>query len=58
MWYDVFHIPEDLIDKCKNLYTWVMETEEKRLAIEYSLIKQDFDMNELTLSVNEGTGKL
>jgi len=48
---------EDLIDKCKNLYTWVMETEEKRLAIEYSLIKQDFDMNELTLSVNEGTGK-
>ena len=40
------------------LYTWVRETEEKRLGIEYGLIKQDFDMNELTLSVNEGTGKL
>jgi len=48
---------EDLIEKCKMLYTWVMETEEKRLGIEYSLIKQDYDMNELTLSVNEGTGK-
>ncbi len=49
---------EDLIEKCKTLYTWVMETEEKRLGIEYGLMKQDFDMNELTLSVNEGTGKL
>jgi len=48
---------EDLIQKCITLYQWVMETEEKRLGIEYSLIKQDFDMNELTLSVNEGTGK-
>jgi len=48
---------EDLIEKCKTLYTWVMETEEKRLGIEYGLMKQDFDMNELTLSVNEGTGK-
>merc|ERR1719295_2510667 len=48
---------EDLIEKCKTLYSWVMESEEKRLGIEYSLIKQDFDMNELTLSVNEGTGK-
>jgi len=48
---------EDLIQKCITLYQWVMESEEKRLGIEYSLIKQDFDMNELTLSVNEGTGK-
>merc|ERR1719193_800240 len=48
---------EDLIEKCKTLYTWVMESEEKRLGIEYGLMKQDFDMNELTLSVNEGTGK-
>jgi|DeetaT_6_FD_contig_51_1373635_length_851_multi_8_in_0_out_0_1 hypothetical protein len=48
---------EDLIEKCKTLYTWVMESEEKRLGVEYGLMKQDFDMNELTLSVNEGTGK-
>jgi len=48
---------EDLIQKCVTLYQWVQETEEKRLAVEYSLVKQDFDMNELTLSVNEGTGK-
>jgi len=48
---------EDLIQKCVQLYQWVQETEEKRLAVELSLVKQDFDMNELTLSVNEGTGK-
>jgi len=48
---------EDLIEKCKLLYTWVMEAEEKRLAMEMSLVKQDYDVNELTLSCSEGTGK-
>jgi len=48
---------EDLIEKCKMLYTWVMEAEEKRLGIEFSLVKQDYDVNELTLSCSEGTGK-
>merc|ERR1711872_661890 len=47
----------DLIEKCKLLYTWVMEAEEKRLAMEMSLVKQDYDVNELTLSCSEGTGK-
>merc|ERR1739848_776124 len=33
------------------------EAEEKRLAMEMSLVKQDYDVNELTLSCSEGTGK-
>jgi len=48
---------EDLIGKLTQLYTWIYETEEKRLALEYQLIQQDSEMNDLTVARNEASGK-
>ena len=49
---------EDLIGKLTQLYTWIYETEEKRLTLEYQLIQQDSEMNDLTVAMNEASGKL
>lgn len=48
---------EDLIGKLTQLYTWIYETEEKRLTLEYQLIQQDSEMNDLTVAMNEASGK-
>ena len=49
---------EELEGKLIQLYTWIYETEEKRLALEYQLIAQDSEMNDLTVAMNEASGKL
>lgn len=48
---------DDLIGKLTQLYTWIYETEEKRLTLEYQLIQQDSEMNDLTVAMNEASGK-
>merc|ERR1712212_578903 len=48
---------DDLEGKLIQLYTWIIETEEKRLALEYQLILQDSEMNDLTVAMNEASGK-
>merc|ERR1712025_760748 len=48
---------EELDSKLIQLYTWIYETEEKRLALEYQLIAQDSEMNDLTVAMNEASGK-
>lgn len=48
---------EELEGKLQSLYNWIFETEEKRLALEYQLIAQDSEMNDLTVAMNEASGK-
>merc|ERR1739838_857961 len=48
---------DDLEEKMISLYNWIYETEEKRLALEYQLITQDSEMNDLTVAMNEASGK-
>jgi len=48
---------DDLEGKLIQLYNWIYETEEKRLALEYQLITQDSEMNDLTVAMNEASGK-
>jgi len=48
---------EELEGKLIQLYTWIIETEEKRLTLEYQLIAQDSEMNDLTVAMNEASGK-
>lgn len=48
---------EDLEGKILQLYTWIWETEEKRLNLEYQLVTQDSEMNDLTVQMNEASGK-
>jgi len=48
---------DELIEKLVMLYNWVSETEEKRLSMEYQLIAQDSEMNDLTVQMNEASGK-
>jgi len=48
---------EEMEGKLIQLYTWIMETEEKRLSLEYQLIAQDSEMNDLTVAMNEASGK-
>ena len=51
-------LADDLEGKLIQLYNWIYETEEKRLALEYQLITQDSEMNDLTVAMNEASGKL
>ena len=53
-----FSLADDLEGKLIQLYNWIYETEEKRLALEYQLITQDSEMNDLTVAMNEASGKL
>merc|ERR1712228_22367 len=48
---------EDILETLVNLYQRVWDTEKKRLDKEYQIIRKDFELNELTVQINEMSGK-
>jgi len=55
---DIEGASEDvLLETLIKLYQRVWDTEKKRLNIEYQIIRKDFELNELTVQINEMSGK-
>jgi len=48
---------EELLNTLVELYSRVWEAEKKRLDKEYQIIRKDFELNELTVQINEMSGK-
>jgi len=48
---------DDILETLVNLYQRVWDAEKKRLDKEYQIIRKDFELNELTVQINEMSGK-
>jgi len=48
---------DQILETLVNLYQRVWEAEKKRLNTEYQIVRKDFELNELTVQINEMSGK-